>query len=727
MNFDINPHMECNKDEATKAKQIAESRMQSGDFVEALKFAVKAKKLYADVENIAKILTVCEVHSAAQNKLSGSGMDWYGILQAERFSDEATLKKQYRRLALLLHPDKNKFAGAEAAFKLIGEANRVLSDRTNRSLYEMNCGVSMKTAVPKTSSHHSNYQNKSYSNPSFAFLNVFQQAGQETFWTSCKHCNTKFQYYKVYVNASLLCPKCLKSFIALDLGHQGVPPGHTWKSFNNQKETPRYAPPKPPSEVNREKTLGGGHAHKFAPSHPASMGKRAAGVGRHCKGEQSKDGYVARGVAKGKVHKYKAMGPRNSANVGSKRVRQSIPDSRENFDAGNGDDMKDANVQENVVDPSRINARRSSRKKKHVSYAEADVFESTSKKPRPNESFNNNQVEEMKEPASGVGLLNNNNPVSFAAAAGDQNREMGNQVSRPPEGTSLSNKSKIDHVQGEGLSKSEDVDVRMSKVDNCSPLNSNAPSGPDIQCLDADFSDFEKDKAESCFAVNQCWAIYDDADTMPRFYALVKKVTSPFKVQITWLEPDPDDEGEISWFDADLPIGCGKFKLGGSQKTGDRALFSHQMHCIKGSGKGSYLVCPKKGETWAIFRDWDIKWNSDPEKHLKYEFDYVEILSDFTETIGIEVAYLGKVTGFVSLFQKTKKGTNIFCVRPNELYRFSHRIPSYKMTGNEKEGVPSGSFELDPAALPSNLFEVGDSGDVKMEIEKLVANGRIDI
>jgi curved DNA-binding protein CbpA len=29
------------------------------------------------------------------------------------------IKKQYRKFALQLHPDKNKFSGAEAAFKLI--------------------------------------------------------------------------------------------------------------------------------------------------------------------------------------------------------------------------------------------------------------------------------------------------------------------------------------------------------------------------------------------------------------------------------------------------------------------------------------------------------------------------------------------------------------------------------------------------------------------------------
>ncbi|EEF45469.1 conserved hypothetical protein [Ricinus communis] len=44
-------------------------------------------------------------------------------------TDEATIKKQYKMAALLLHPDKNKFSGAEAAFKFIGEAQRVLLEK----------------------------------------------------------------------------------------------------------------------------------------------------------------------------------------------------------------------------------------------------------------------------------------------------------------------------------------------------------------------------------------------------------------------------------------------------------------------------------------------------------------------------------------------------------------------------------------------------------------------
>ncbi|KAK9933658.1 hypothetical protein M0R45_020843 [Rubus argutus] len=46
-----------------------------------------------------------------------------------------------------------------------------------------------------------------------------------------------------------------------------------------------------------------------------------------------------------------------------------------------------------------------------------------------------------------------------------------------------------------------------------------------------------------------------------------------------------------------------------------------------------------------------------------------------------------------------QEGKGTFQVPAGELLRFSHRVPSFKLTGDEGLGVPSGSVELDPASM----------------------------
>ncbi|KAE8725897.1 hypothetical protein F3Y22_tig00008013pilonHSYRG00169 [Hibiscus syriacus] len=109
--------MDCNEDEAIRARDIAEQKMQNKGFSGAPRVASKAQQLCQDLENISQMIVVCDVHCAAEKRLFGDGMDWYAILKVEPTADEATIKKQYRKFALQFHPDKNKFPGAEAAFK----------------------------------------------------------------------------------------------------------------------------------------------------------------------------------------------------------------------------------------------------------------------------------------------------------------------------------------------------------------------------------------------------------------------------------------------------------------------------------------------------------------------------------------------------------------------------------------------------------------------------------
>ncbi|KAK4339574.1 hypothetical protein RND71_041036 [Anisodus tanguticus] len=212
---------------------------------------------------------------------------------------------------------------------------------------------------------------------------------------------------------------------------------------------------------------------------------------------------------------------------------------------------------------------------------------------------------------------------------------------------------------------------------------------------------------------HQIWAVYDMLDGMPRLYAHIRKVFSPEKMKLRWLVPHPEDQMESAWVRVDLPVGCGKFRSGGIGYTSDLLTFSHQVQCEKGE-RGSYIIYPRKGKAWALFKDWDIHWSSSQKNHREYKYEVVEILSDYVKNVGVKVGYLDKLTGFVCLFQQTRLTVvGSFFIKPKELYKFSHQIPSFKMTGTEGEGVPVRSFELDPASLPVEPDDIWYPGKFK--------------
>ncbi|KAF4396808.1 hypothetical protein F8388_004776 [Cannabis sativa] len=128
--------MEWNREEGIKAKEIAEKKLIANDIMGAKKFALKAQTLYPNLEGISKLILTIEVYICAENKINGVVTDWYGILGVDPKADDDTIRKQYRKLALMLHPDKNNSIGADDAFKLILEAWNLLSNKEQRDAYD---------------------------------------------------------------------------------------------------------------------------------------------------------------------------------------------------------------------------------------------------------------------------------------------------------------------------------------------------------------------------------------------------------------------------------------------------------------------------------------------------------------------------------------------------------------------------------------------------------------
>jgi len=655
--------MDCNKEEALRAKEIAEKKMENRDFVGARKFALKAQRLYPVLENIAQMLVVCDVHCSAEQKVFGDEINWYGVLQLERTAGDAMIKKQFRKFALQLHPDKNKFAGAEAAFKLIGEAQRVLSDREKRARYDMKLNVN-KTAMPPRSTQpkvptNFNSAMKNNVRPNFTNSNTQQQQQNKqppqqqngvhrTFWTACPFCSVKYEYYREILNKSIRCQQCHRLFVAYILDMQGTSPTTN-----------------PSQQASKANVGSQGNSHAEKSNTKPFKKKVPVGVSRK---------------------------------PDVKRKRNQVEEFSQSSDSTSSSDSEDEIVAgkngfPGVGNHSTEQPRRSVRQKHNVSYS--DNMNGT----------DNDLLRPSKRGQENGSHCGDGQSHGETAKTNDQN-------GLAPDPKDEHEKVKQKHAEkiraggkeaAEG-SKQMDKTIEHSSLGSTSKT-SNCPNA--YVYPDAEFSDFDKDRKKECFAPGQIWAIYDSIDGMPRFYALIRKVLSPgFQLQATWLEPHPDDNDEIKWVDEELPVACGKFKLCNTEIIEDHLTFSHLV-MFKRNGRNTFQVYPRKGETWALFKNWDITWYKDVESHRQYEYEFVEILSDYVEGEGVYVAYLGKLKGFVSIFIQTMKEDNQpFQIPSKELFRFSHRIPSFKMTGQEGVGVHLGYLEFDPASLPMNLEEI---------------------
>ncbi|EPS60473.1 hypothetical protein M569_14330, partial [Genlisea aurea] len=110
------------------------------------------------------------------------GVDYYNILKVNRGASNEDLRKAYRRLAMIWHPDKNSNKReAEAKFKQISEAYDVLSDPQKRQIYDLYGEEGLKSGQPPPPpsssgtnnnhgpSYHNNHHHQHHPNPNFRF------------------------------------------------------------------------------------------------------------------------------------------------------------------------------------------------------------------------------------------------------------------------------------------------------------------------------------------------------------------------------------------------------------------------------------------------------------------------------------------------------------------------------------------------------------------------------
>nr|XP_043624642.1 uncharacterized protein LOC122596176 [Erigeron canadensis] len=189
--------MESSIQEARRAKESAEKLFAVKDFAGAKRSALTAQAFCPQLEGIAHMVATFEIYAASEFKINGE-VDLYSVIGLDPSVERSVLKKQYKKLAVLLHPDKNKTIGADEAFKLISEAWTVLSNNAKRKSYDAKRNRNLSGMFDRS--------------------NISAGVRSDTFWTVCTTCRVQYEYLRKYVNKRLSCKNCRGVFEAVETG-----------------------------------------------------------------------------------------------------------------------------------------------------------------------------------------------------------------------------------------------------------------------------------------------------------------------------------------------------------------------------------------------------------------------------------------------------------------------------------------------------------------------------
>ncbi|KAJ6341317.1 hypothetical protein OIU78_009481 [Salix suchowensis] len=731
--------MECNKDEATRAKEIAEKKLFAKDIAGAKKFALKAQNLYPGLEGIPQMLATLDVYVAAENKINGEA-DWYGILGADPQADEETVRKHYRKLALMLHPDKNKSIGADGAFKCISEAWSLLSDKPKRVAYDQrrNGKVFQKgTSAAGSSSakpgsngshnftksnvktHKSTPRTGHSSTPASSYKTKLN-----TFWTVCHGCKMQYEYLRVYLNHKLLCPNCHEPFLAIEMP---PPPSHAsrsaapWSSFqqqqhsNHQAATSRQTPNSGRSSVNSSNVGAGGSNGPdsnnqanfqwgpFSRAGGASTATQPASVVQQAYEKVKREREEAQAATKREeALKRKNHASKKMSNASSSVYSNAAKRRRGMEDVGHGvGGIANVSGFRQGSSENRVNGIAKPYSTRDVSQSEIQTLLMEKAKTNIQKKINEWKSAKVSESAAKEG------------AGSEKGIDRG--------GISLSKPDMPDQNKSVELMDMENgVDGIKISITSGGKTDAETLETMSINVPDPDFHDFDKDRTERCFEENQVWAAYDADDGMPRYYAMIHSVISlnPFKMRISWLNSKTNSElGPLNWVGSGFSKTCGDFRVGRYEIYNSLNSFSHKVRWTKGT-RGVICIYPRKGDVWALYRNWSPEWNELTADEMIHKYDMVEVLEDYSEDLGVTVTPLVKVAGFKTVFHQHLDLKEVRRIPKEEMFRFSHHVPSYLLTGQEGPNAPKGCRELDPAATPPELLQVV----VDVKEEEIVEN-----
>ncbi|KAL5128382.1 DnaJ subfamily B member 14 [Glycine soja] len=708
--------MECNKDEAARVKEIAERKFTEREYAGAKKFALKALNLFPALEGLSQLLTTLDVYICAENKIHGE-MDWYGILGVYPYADEETVRKQYRKLALTLHPDKNKSPGAEGAFKLVSEAWSLLSDKVKRLAYNQNRRLEgfqdnapnkngyIKLNKNATSSMRTgNNDARAHPHPHTPSIPP-PHTNAGTFWTICNKCKTHYEYLRTYLNQTLLCPNCKQAFVAIEKG----PPPNVFKSSNWSSRQHHQKSSRQHSNVGRNHPVNPGRTGAVSQNLQSSgFSKPNFQWGPHSRmaGFVKKDGSSS--VSAANVKQQSSETKRECEGVQSiaawernhmhKRSDVPFSNAEKPMKKMRTDDMYNTNHM-TMRDGSSSLGHFYGSGKANVGAERIHVFSGTYKHYSTKE-LSLFELRNMLVDKAQTEIREKLLEWRSMAEARITNKGKGNKRQKSTFNDKTTGPEKDSTINGNRHVDSDSIPVKSddTEKEKAAYVTINVP--------DPDFHNFDLDRTENSFAEDQVWAAYDDDDGMPRYYARIHKVisTKPFRMRISWLNSRSNSElGPIDWVGAGFYKTCGDFRTGRHEITESLNSFSHKVRWTKGT-RGVVRIFPGKGEVWALYRNWSPDWNENTPDEVIHKYDMVEVVEDFNEEEGLLVTPLVKVDGFRTVFHR-RSHDQARKIPKVEIFQFSHQVPNYLLTGQEAHNAPKGCRELDPAATPLDLLQ----------------------
>ncbi|KAL1320866.1 dnaJ-related protein rsp1-like [Arachis ipaensis] len=200
-------------------------------------------QLVLEICSISTRSVVC-VHRLVPNKTNKPPfIDWYCILGVAGNADVNTIRKQYHKLALQLHPDKNKHPKAEIAFKLLSEAYACLSDAAKRKAFNLERSKSLCIECNRIPSNSNNNNGSSSSFKSSRSSSISSSSRSCKLWRNINDIRESLR------EEAKVIEKCLRVNNSMptknyddDYMHRSRGPNNNNNKHRVEKETPVFNP-----------------------------------------------------------------------------------------------------------------------------------------------------------------------------------------------------------------------------------------------------------------------------------------------------------------------------------------------------------------------------------------------------------------------------------------------------------------------------------------------------